>query len=486
MTVLRSGSATHVGRVRAVNEDRSLESSTLFAVADGMGGHAGGEVAARTAIDTLERGFSREQSAEGLVDAVHEANHAVLERGRSDPSLRGMGTTLVATGLVPTDEGDRLVVVNVGDSRAYKLHQGELSQLSVDHSVAEALVARGELSEEEAQFHPHRHILTRALGVDPDVEVDVWELVPEQGDRFLLCSDGLTNEVEFDEIRRVLAETIDPKDAAEELVQLANAGGGNDNITTVVLDVLVGQPPSPNGLSAGAGLAAPTVGGGPGTGPAAAGAGSAGAPAGGAVEIRGDSWSATGTALMGRSEEARPEQGEKVAATRQPPLRRRVPRLVTLRALIFVVLLGGVVYAGWYLVHWYVDNSYFVGVKDGKVVIFQGRRGGFLGIDPKVVATSDIIEAQVPSYLQPDLNSGVEEPSRSAANNYVCNMGNLVGNVGSPLPGVRCPTPSSGSPGTTVPRSATSSTLAMVIQMGPRENLPTGTSVAAIRTREAA
>ena len=190
LTVLRSGSASDVGRVRTVNEDLALESLTLFAVADGMGGHVGGEIAARTAIDTLQAEFARKPSADGLAAAIHEANRAVWERGHADADLRGMGTTMIAAALVATDEGDRLVLANVGDSRAYRLHGGDLVQLTTDHSVAEELVARGELSEEEAAVHPHRHILTRALGVQPEVAVDVWQLVPEEGDRFLLCSDG--------------------------------------------------------------------------------------------------------------------------------------------------------------------------------------------------------------------------------------------------------------------------------------------------------
>jgi protein phosphatase len=242
LTVLRSGSASDVGRVRTVNEDLALESLTLFAVADGMGGHVGGEIAARTAIDTLQTEFSRMPSAEGLAGAIHEANRAIWERGHADADLRCMGTTLTAAALVATDEGDRLVLANVGDSRAYRLHGDELVQLTTDHSVAEELVARGELSEEEAAVHPHRHILTRALGVQPDVDVDVWQVVPEEGDRFLLCSDGLTNEVPIDQITEVLSDSRDPQEAAETLVRLANQAGGNDNATVVVLDVMVGEP----------------------------------------------------------------------------------------------------------------------------------------------------------------------------------------------------------------------------------------------------
>ena len=250
--VLRSGSASDVGRVRTVNEDLALESLTLFAVADGMGGHVGGEIAARTAIETLQAEFARKPSADGLAAAIHDANKAVWERGHEDVDLRGMGTTMIAAALVATDDGDRLVLANVGDSRAYRLHGDTLVQLTTDHSVAEELVARGELSEEEAAVHPHRHILTRALGVQPEVAIDVWELVPEEGDRFLLCSDGLTNEVPVEEITDVLSRTRDPRQAAEDLVRLANEAGGNDNATVVVVDVMVGEPASdePEGAAA--------------------------------------------------------------------------------------------------------------------------------------------------------------------------------------------------------------------------------------------
>src|SRR5579863_2715278 len=272
LTVLRSGSASDVGRVRTVNEDLALESLTLFAVADGMGGHVGGEIAARTAIDTLQAEFARKPSADGLAGAIHEANRAVWGRGHADVDLRGMGTTLTAVALVATDEGDRLVLANVGDSRAYRLHGDELVQLTTDHSVAEELVARGELSEEEAAIHPHRHILTRALGVQPEVAVDVWQFVPEEGDRFLLCSDGLTNEVLAEEITDVLIETRDPREAAETLVRMANQAGGNDNATVVVLDVMVGEHSSVEDDAAQAGDTA--------AGPAPAGTGGSGGAAG--------------------------------------------------------------------------------------------------------------------------------------------------------------------------------------------------------------
>jgi protein phosphatase len=406
--------------VRSVNEDLAFEGHTLFAVADGMGGHAGGEVAARTAIDTLYRGFAREPSVDGLVQAVHEANQAVWERSRADSSLRGMGTTLIVVALVTTDDGDRLAVANVGDSRAYRLHRGELGQLTVDHSVAEELVARGELSESEAAVHPHRHILTRALGVDPDVEVDVFELVPEQGDCFLLCSDGLSNEVPPHEMSRVLADTRDPKKAAQALVRMANESGGNDNITAVVLHVLVGEMSAEDGSGEAEQLAV--------------------LPSGAKAPL-----APNGSALVGSSEKTVPEEARALPAIHEIPSSRRAsPRLVTLRVVLFVLVLGGLGYVTWAVVRWYVDNSYFVGLNHGQVVIYEGRRGGFLGIDPKVVDRTGITLSTVSATdvgrteVAPKLQAGVEESSRQMAVNYVCNLPELA--PGAPPPqGVRCP-----------------------------------------------
>src|SRR5205807_1797810 len=156
----------------------------------------------------------------------------------SNPDQRGMGTTLTAVALVNEDGEERLAVVNVGDSRAYLLQQGELEQLTEDHSLVEQIVRDGRLTPAEAQVHPQRSIITRALGLDPEVEVDSWELTPYKGDRLLLCSDGLTNEVTDDEIATTLRAVSDPEEAAKQLVNEARDHGGNDNITCVVVDVV--------------------------------------------------------------------------------------------------------------------------------------------------------------------------------------------------------------------------------------------------------
>ena len=238
MTTLRSGSATDVGKVRTTNQDVALEEPGLFAVADGMGGHAGGEVAARLAVDSLRAAFRNAPTIEGLRRAVAEANRAVWRQGQSQRGLLGMGTTLTVTALVE-DPGGRQVVAlaNVGDSRAYVYSRGQVIQVTADHSLAEEKVRQGQLTEAEAAVHPHRHVLTRALGVSSDVDVDLWELHLHDGDRILLCSDGLTNEVDDERIGEVLGSVKDPSGAAKRLVKAALDHGGSDNVTCVVIDV---------------------------------------------------------------------------------------------------------------------------------------------------------------------------------------------------------------------------------------------------------
>src|SRR5437764_6331045 len=237
MTQLSAGGATDVGLVRDHNEDRYLADERLFAVADGVGGHKAGEVASQTAVETLQREFT-EPTTDTLIDAVKTANRTVWNLAEANTEQRGMGTTLTAIALVDDGDDERLAIVNVGDSRAYLLQQGELEQLTEDHSLVEQLVREGQLTPEEAQVHPQRSIITRALGLDPEVEVDSWELTPYRGDRILLCSDGLTNEVSDDHIASTLRTVNDPEEAAQQLVQEARDHGGSDNITCVVVDVV--------------------------------------------------------------------------------------------------------------------------------------------------------------------------------------------------------------------------------------------------------
>jgi protein phosphatase len=237
VTRFRWGLATDVGRVRSVNQDNALAIEGLFAVADGMGGHRGGEVASEVAVRALRERAPVLTSID-LLEAIHLANDAILGQSHEDPSLRGMGTTLCVLALVDADGDERLAIANVGDSRVYLFANGELEQMTDDHSLVAALVREGRLTPEEAEEHPQRNILTRALGIDHEVSVDAWEVPPFVGDRWVLCSDGLFNEVSVDQMAAVLRRLDDPTEAASELVRLANDGGGRDNITVLVVDVV--------------------------------------------------------------------------------------------------------------------------------------------------------------------------------------------------------------------------------------------------------
>ncbi len=240
MTELRWGSATDIGVVRTSNQDELLLASPLFAVADGMGGAAGGEVASATAVAALKAAFEGKADADSLVEAVKVANRAVFEKA-GDPKLRGMGTTMTAMALIRGDsdsQDDELAVVNVGDSRSYMLRDGTLQQLTDDHNVPGELLRRGELTPEEAAEHPQRNLVTRVLGVDDEVEVDLWQLVPYVGDRYLLASDGLFGEVADGDVATVLRTEADPDVAARTLVDMARDAGGHDNITVVIVDVV--------------------------------------------------------------------------------------------------------------------------------------------------------------------------------------------------------------------------------------------------------
>ncbi len=238
MTRLRAGSSTDIGRVRTTNQDQFLVTDELFAVADGMGGHAAGEVASLTAVEALRATYEEADGSEGLVAAAHQANRSIFERAQGNPELHGMGTTLVAVALVNEGNEDRLAIVNVGDSRVYLLRQGELEQLTTDHSLVQELVDDGQLTEAEATVHPQRHVLTRALGVDIDVNVDLLQVLPLKGDRLLLCSDGLVRELSDVQVASIMRRLADPDEAARELVAAANNRGGNDNVTVVIVDVV--------------------------------------------------------------------------------------------------------------------------------------------------------------------------------------------------------------------------------------------------------
>ena len=237
------GGATHHGRVRAANQDALFADRGLFVVADGMGGHRGGEVASQIAVRSMAGG--RHATMDELVESVEASNRAVWDHSIEHPDLKGMGTTLTAIAVLGDGRPPQLGVVNVGDSRIYRWRERELQQLTDDHSYVAELIRRGQLSENDAATHPYRNMLTRAVGVAEDVDVDHWEIAPEAGDRFVLCSDGLVNELDDLEIRQAIGSIDDPARLARTLIDRANVAGGRDNVTVVVVFVEVDEVPPP-------------------------------------------------------------------------------------------------------------------------------------------------------------------------------------------------------------------------------------------------
>lgn len=408
--VLNAGVCSDTGRVRATNQDSYaiLSDLGLYIVADGMGGAQGGEVASRIAIETIRDAF-QERTAQSLTDAVAQANQRIHEAGDAH-DLRGMGTTAVAMAVVTEDEdpdvpegdadGERpehLLVVNVGDSRAYLFRGGGLTQLTDDHSVVAELVRDGRITAEEAEAHPQRNVITRVLGVYPQVTADLWPVDAVRGDRYLLCSDGLFNEVSIDQMAAVLRRLSDPNDAAAELVRLANEGGGRDNITVLVLDVV------DDGGVAGRASAA----------------------------LAGERRGASSVDLAGFSTAPDQDADRAPAASSEPGRReRRAARKaerngrsrLTWRVVLFTVLLLAVLGGAVATIQWYGTSTYFVAFDGDEVAIYKGRPGGLLWIDPELVQDTAIKRDEVPARYLRALDTGHEHPSLAEARTYVSNI----------------------------------------------------------------
>ncbi len=227
------GSRTEIGNVREHNEDSLTVLPPLFAVADGMGGHEAGEIASEITINTLNDLAPQSADAEALARAVVAANLNVIKAPSQGVGREGMGTTLTAAIL----EKERLVIAQVGDSRAYLLHNGSLQQLTRDHSLMADMIEAGQLTEAEARVHPNRSVITRAIGSDPHMQPDLYELNVETGDRLLLCSDGICGMIEDHEIASIMRQAPSAQSCADQLVEAALAAGGFDNATAVVVDV---------------------------------------------------------------------------------------------------------------------------------------------------------------------------------------------------------------------------------------------------------
>jgi PPM family protein phosphatase len=362
------GAATDIGLVREGNEDSYLVEQPLFAVADGMGGHRGGEVASRLALETIESLFRRGEGA--LAEQVQEANRAVYERSSMDRAVAGMGTTLTAA-LV---EADRARLAHVGDSRAYLFRRGELRMLTEDHTLVNRMVQQGEITEAEAERHPQRSVVTRALGVERSVPVDEVIVDLEPGDRLLICSDGLTSMVDDAAIADLLGHQADPQRAAETLVDAANRAGGVDNTTVIVVAVEDGDDPAPPPTGRRDTLVAP-------------------APA---------------PAPPGRATPREPKRARE---------RRPWGRIAVVAGIVVAAVVLGLVGLRWYL-----DSQWYVGVANGHVAIYQGIPADVAGFELHHVVVETTIpaaDAERLAIYRTQLPDGITAEDRTDAEQIV-------------------------------------------------------------------
>jgi PPM family protein phosphatase len=326
--------ASDLGRQRQGNEDSYFVRAPLFVVADGMGGAQAGEVASEMAVESFDGGLPDGSPADGLVSVIEDANRRIHDRSRAESQRAGMGTTVTAA-YVGEQE---VTIAHVGDSRAYVLRDGELTRLTRDHSLVGELVARGKLTEEQAETHPQRSVITRALGPEPEVQVDVQAYQARAGDVFMVCSDGLTSMVPEARVREILQGGSSLEGTGRELIVAANDAGGRDNITVILfrLEEIDGDEP--------AARQAETI-----------------------EEPRPDGPQAQATATLPRVREARPID-EPPPRTAPPPARKRRRRVPT--GLIALVVVLAIVGAGL----WTASRAvYFVGVDpQGTVTVYRG------------------------------------------------------------------------------------------------------------------
>lgn len=366
------GAASEIGMVRQVNEDSKLHSPPIFAVADGMGGHSAGDVASALAIQTISDHVGDQEEA--LSSAVKEANRVIFDKAANEPGLNGMGTTVTA--MYTRDSSAQ--IVHVGDSRAYLLRSGELSQLTQDHTVVDQLIRQGRITPEEAANHPQRSRLVRALGVDREVDIDVKVIETMPGDRILLCSDGLHGMIDEELIRQVLLSETDPGDAAKRLTKEAVDAGGHDNVTAIVVDYPGEAPPA----------------------------------------------SARETSPDTAAIVSKPQ-------VQQRPQQRPAVRKSLIWTLAMVLILGALAVGARYI----LAHSWYVGEQDHRVAVFTGipeQVGGFSV--SKVDATTDISIASLPQYWQSRVHDGVKATDRADADSIIANLRKISASTTAPAP----------------------------------------------------
>jgi serine/threonine protein phosphatase PrpC len=358
---VRVGARSDIGRARERNEDSYLIKEPLFAVADGMGGARGGDVASSLALEIMEG-----DRATALVETIKQANQRVLERAESDRDLRGMGTTLTAV----VAEDAKAHVAHVGDSRAYLLREGNLQQLTEDHTLVQRMVREGRITPEEARRHPQRSVITRALGVEVDLPVDELTLDMHPGDRLVLCTDGLTSMVEGDRIQEILRGEDDPQVACDRLIDAANRAGGDDNITVIVVDFLDDE----------------------------AGEGERVAP----------------PAMTKRHEPATPSPTAAPAKEARRPVRWR-------RVALWAGVVVAVLVAASFGTRLYVDRQWYVGDAGGRVAIYNGIPTEILGFELSNVRVTTELSTAEAQRLQPwsALSEGITAGSLEEAQRIV-------------------------------------------------------------------
>jgi protein phosphatase len=367
------GAKSDVGKMREDNQDSYLADEPVFAVADGVGGHLGGDVASATAIRVIQEGTSDGARPDQLEELLHKVNSAIWERSQSSPHLRGMGTTCT---LVLLENGSAHFA-HVGDSRAYLYRANELSQVTEDHNLVGKMLSEGRLSREEAAHHPQRNIITRALGLDPNVDVDLLTLEVVEGDRLVICSDGLSSMIEEELLADVLSREKDPQAAAEQLVEAANDAGGEDNITVVLIDI--GDESASTG-----------------------------------------SRSVAAATSMPADLPARAPRSSTPTQTSAAPRSRGWGRGLAWALLLLAVLVVGAIAARWFV----LGHAWFVGTNAaGVITIYKGIPDEVAGVTLKETEEATGLKvSSLPQFLRPNVTDGIKVDSLSAAQTTITNL----------------------------------------------------------------